>query len=68
MFDFLNSVIFAVLNTVNDGDFYNLGGALEEIYVAYRGGDYGYVALDRVLGDSDLSRAVVNFAAYLGGK
>lgn len=66
MYELLNSIVFAVLNSINDDGFKYVAQALEEIYVAYRGGDYGYVALDNVLHDADLSRSIVSFARHLG--
>ena len=40
--------------------------ALEEIAIAFRGGDWGYGALEQLIGNSDLARSIVNGVASLG--
>ena len=42
-------------------DFDLIFQALQEIYIAAHGGDYGYMALGRLLDDFDLARGVIRF-------
>ena len=41
--------------------------ALEEITIAFNGGDWGYGALMDILGNADIAKAIVNIAAWVGG-
>lgn len=40
--------------------------ALEEIVIAFGGGDWGFGALGELIGDSELARSIVNGVASLG--
>lgn len=42
--------------------------AIEEILTAFNGGDWGFGALAELTGNDNLARALVNFAAFVGGK
>ena len=42
--------------------------ALEEILIAFRGGDWGYGALEELTGSASAAREIVNHAAALGGE
>lgn len=42
--------------------------AIEELTIAFNGGDWGFGALAELIGNDDLARALVNFAAFIGGK